>query len=119
MPELDSTAKKIQTQFVYLAIKMSEKFRLDRKFCFQNTLYTKYITVIIESIGPSIILRSIYRGYIVFAFSVLMFVCLLVCLFVNFFSVEDFSATTWVRILKFGTKLDSDELYCATKTATY
>ena len=42
-----------------------------------------------------------------------------VCLSVNFFSVKDFSATTWVRILKFGTKLDSDELYCVTKTATY
>ena len=39
-----------------------------------------------------------------------MFVCLSVCLSVNFFSVKDFSATTWVRILKFGTKLDSDEL---------
>ena len=44
-----------------------------------------------------------------------MFVCLFVCLSVNFFSVKDFSATTWVRILKFGTKLDSDELYCVTK----
>ena len=32
----------------------------------------------------------------------------------NFF-VKDFSATTWVRILKFGTKLDSDELHCVTK----
>ena len=32
----------------------------------------------------------------------------------NFF-VKDFSATTSVRILKFGTKLDSDELYCVTK----
>ena len=29
--------------------------------------------------------------------------------------VKDFSATTWVRILKFGTKLDSDEVYCVTK----
>ena len=44
-----------------------------------------------------------------------MFVCLSVCLSVNFFSVKDFLATTWVRILKFGTKLDSDELYCVTK----
>ena len=45
-----------------------------------------------------------------------MFVCLSVCLSVNFFFfVKDFSATTWVRILKFGTKLDSDELYCVTK----
>ena len=35
------------------------------------------------------------------------------------FSVKDFSATTLVRILKFGTKLDSDELNCVTKTATY
>ena len=35
------------------------------------------------------------------------------------FSVKDFSATTWLRILKFGKKLDSDELYCVPKTATY
>ena len=54
---------------------------------------------------------EVYRGYIVFAFSVIMFVCLFVC---NFFSVKDFSATTWVRILKFGTKLESDELNCVT-----
>ena len=43
-----------------------------------------------------------------------MFVCLSVCLFVIFFSVKDFSATTWVRNLKLGTKLSSDELYCVT-----
>ena len=35
--------------------------------------------------------------------------------FLSFFFVKDFSATTWVRILKFGTKLDGDELYCVTK----
>ena len=33
----------------------------------------------------------------------------------SFFSVKDFSAPTWVRILKFCTKLDCDELYCVTK----
>ena len=38
---------------------MSEKFRLDSKIGFQNTFYTKCINVIIDSIGPSIILRSI------------------------------------------------------------
>ena len=43
------------------------------------------------------------------------FNCLFVC---KHFLVKDFSAITWVRILKFGTKLDSDELYCVTKTAT-
>ena len=49
-----------------------------------------------------------------------MFVGLFVCLFVcKLFFVKDFSATTRVRILKFVTKLDSDELYCVTKTATY
>ena len=53
---------------------------------------------------------EVYRGYIVFAFSVIMFVCLSV----NFFSVKDFSATTKIRILKFGTKLNSNELYCVT-----
>ena len=38
---------------------MSEKFRLDRKIGFQNIFYTKCINVITDSIGPSIILRSI------------------------------------------------------------
>ena len=33
---------------------------------------------------------------------------LLVCLFVNFFSVKGFSATAWLRTLKYGTKLDMD-----------
>ena len=49
-----------------------------------------------------------------------MFVCLFVCLSVGLsvcklFFRHSFSATTWVRILKFCTKLDSDELYCVTK----
>ena len=30
-------------------------------------------------------------------------------------SVKEFLATTCLRILKFGTKIDSDELYCVTK----
>ena len=38
---------------------MSEKFRLDRRIGFRNTFYTKCINVIIDSNGPSIILRSI------------------------------------------------------------
>ena len=41
------------------ASKMSEKLRIDRKIGFQNTFYTKCINVIIDSIGPSIILWSI------------------------------------------------------------
>ena len=39
---------------------MSEKLRLDRKIGFRNTFDTKCINVIIDSIGPSIILRSIF-----------------------------------------------------------
>ena len=39
--------------------KMSKNFRRDRKIGFQNTFFTKCINVIIDSIGPSIILRSI------------------------------------------------------------
>ena len=40
---------------------------------------------------PSLYPRyEVYRGYIVFAFSVTLFVCL----FVNFFSVKDFSLTS-------------------------
>ena len=38
---------------------------------------------------------------------------------VDIFSVKDFSATTVVRILKFGTNLDSDELYCVAKEQPY
>ena len=38
---------------------MSEKIRLDRRIGFQNTFYPKCINVVIDSIGPSIILRSI------------------------------------------------------------
>ena len=40
---------------------MSENLRLDHKIGFQNTFYTKCINVIIDSIGPSIILRSIFK----------------------------------------------------------
>ena len=43
---------------------MFEKFRLDRKFGFQNMFYTKCINVIIDSIGPLIILRSILTLFI-------------------------------------------------------
>ena len=42
------------------ASKTSEIFRLDHKIGFQNTLNTKCVNVIIDSTGPSIILRSIY-----------------------------------------------------------
>ena len=38
---------------------MSEKLRQDRKIGFQNMFCTKCINVTIDSIGPSIILRSI------------------------------------------------------------
>ena len=38
---------------------MPETFRLDRKISFQNMFYIKCINVIIDSIGPLIILRSI------------------------------------------------------------
>ena len=47
---------------------MSEKFRLDRKIGFQNTFYTKCINVIIDSIGPSIILRSIYANCLIYIY---------------------------------------------------
>ena len=43
------------------ASKMSDKFRLDRKIGFQNMFFTKCINVMIDSIGPSIIFRSIRR----------------------------------------------------------
>ena len=42
---------------------MSEKFRVDRKIGFRNTFYTKCINIINDSIGPSIIFRSILLIY--------------------------------------------------------
>ena len=45
-------------------------------FYFLNCLFS------LESLYPR---YEVYRGYIVFAFSVIMFVCLFVCLSVNFF----------------------------------
>ena len=36
-------------------------------------------------------------------------------MFVNFFSVKDFSETTLLRILKVGTNIVYDKLYCVTK----
>ena len=41
---------------------MSKELRLDRKIGFQNMFYIRCIDVIIDSIGPLIILRSIF-GY--------------------------------------------------------
>ena len=41
---------------------MSEKIGLDHEIGFQNKFYTKCINVIIDSIGPSIILRSILQN---------------------------------------------------------
>ena len=59
-------------------------------------------------------MRGVFNKHCLLTFFI-MFVCLCVCLLVNFFPVKDFSGTAWVWILKFGTKLDSDELYCVTK----
>ena len=47
---------------------MSEKLRLDRIIGFQNTFHTKYINIIIiiDCIGPSIILRKLFQGVLSF-----------------------------------------------------
>ena len=37
-----------------------KKLKLDSKMCFQKTFYIKCINVTIDSIGPSVILRSIF-----------------------------------------------------------
>ena len=42
---------------------MSDKFRIDCKIDFQNMFYTKCTNIIIDSIGPSIIFRSIFSTY--------------------------------------------------------
>ena len=53
---------------------------------------------------------EVCSGYIVFVFSVTVCVCVCVC--VNFFFVKDFSGTTALRILKFGTNVGYELLYC-------
>ena len=83
-------------------------FDFDRglpRFNYSN--WSSFVLVIAERV-------TVYRVYISFCLFC-NYVCLFVCLFVKKISVKDFSATTWVRILKFGTKLDSDELYCVTE----
>ena len=57
-------------------------------FIFEPPSYNEWLMIFIP------LVYEVYRGYVVFAFSVIMFVCLSVCLSVNFFSVKDFSATT-------------------------
>ena len=51
-------------------------------------------------------LYEVYSGYIVFVFS-----SICVCV-IFFFFVKDFSETTAPRILKFGTNVGYDSLYC-------
>ena len=50
-----------------------------------------------------------------FKFSIFLLSLLYKLLLWTFFSVKNYSATTRLSILKFGTKLDSDESYCVTK----
>ena len=99
----------------HFKIKYQMKFHLIRKSGqllirrYKNCSERELLYLVNLNLGNLLYPRFVvYRGYIVFAFSVIMFVCLSVCLSVNFFFVKDFSATTWVRILKFGTRLDSD-----------
>ena len=63
----------------------SKKFKLLKNI---NVVRIKEAFIIKFVIIPPV--YEVYRGYIVFAFSVTMFVCLCV----NFFSVKDFSGTT-------------------------
>ena len=51
---------------------MIQRMRLDRKIGFQNTFNTKCINVITDSIGPSIILRSIVRSIYIDLFKLLL-----------------------------------------------
>ena len=55
-----------------------------------------------------LILPSFFKFSFIPSFSLIKYIW-------TFFSVKNFSATTLVRILKFDTKLDSNELYCVTK----
>ena len=64
-------------------------------------------------------LRCLSPFHLLFSFFHFFSFCHSYIIHMDIFSVKNFSATTWLRILKFGTKLDSNELYCVTKTATY
>ena len=54
------------------------------------------------------------RGYVSFAHFLLYF-RMSVCVCVNLFFVKNFSGTTVPRILKFGTNIEYDKLYCVIK----
>ena len=74
------------------------------------SLFQIYVHVQLQIIIPPV--YEVYRGYIVFVFSVTMFVGVFVGVCVcNFFFVKDFSGTTEPRILKFGTNVGY-KLYC-------
>ena len=63
-------------------------------------------------------LRCLSLFCLLFQFFIFSF-CHSYIVYLDIFSVKDFSASTWHRILKFGAKLDSDKVYCVAKTATY
>ena len=63
-----------------------------------NTILSLFITPVYE----------VYRGYIVFVFSITVFVCVLCKLLF----IKDFSGTTEPRILKFRTNVGYNLLYC-------
>ena len=53
---------------------MAENFKRGRNIGFQNTFYTKCVNIIIDSIGPSIILKSIYRFYQLIKYGVILII---------------------------------------------
>ena len=92
------------------AFKMSEKCRLGRKIGFQNTFYTKNINVIIDSIGPSIILRSIFRTLCFRIYTLMQLLCDRFCFCHRFLpSVRSSVRHNFVRTV---VKLNSDSLIC-------
>ena len=56
---------------------------------------------------------ALFFQFFIFSF------CYSYIIHMDIFCIKDFSAATSFMILKFGTKLDSKELFCVTKTATY
>ena len=55
-----------------------------------NFFFSSKISQQLHGLGFLYPRYEVYRGYIVFAFSVIMFVCLFVCLSVNFFFRQRF-----------------------------
>ena len=85
-----------------------------KKLVFAFFLYYIFIPPVYEVCRGYIVIPPVYEVYMGYSFCFFrVSVCVCVCKL--FFFVKDFSGTTVPRILKFGTNIGYDKLYCVLK----